>query len=244
MKALVLTILLMLPAALFAQDSLPAGTILPVRLDTTLSSRESKPGETITARIMQNVPLAGGRIIRAGARVTGRVVDAAPLIGGDGARVSFQFDGLVFSKTTIPIRTNLRALASPLEVDGAQLPEFGADRGTPSVAWTTTQVGGETVYRGGGHVMNAGQVVGEPVSDGVLARASARPGTPCSDGADENNRPQALWVFSSDACGLYGYPHVTLAHAGGTNPAGKVTLASPSRDLKIWSGSGMLLRVN
>lgn len=244
MKSLVLTILLFSPAILYAQESIPGGTILPVRLETTLSSKASHPGQKISAKVMQDVQLADGRLIRAGAHVTGHVVDATPSDGGTGARFSFQFDTLDFSKKTVPIRTDLRALASLLEVDGAQIPETGPDRGTPPSAWITDQIGGETVYRGGGHVMNAGQVVGEPAPDGILARVSPNPGAGCRGAVNENDRPQSLWVFSSYACGLYGYTHLRIVHAGRTDPTGVIILSSQTGEWKVWSGSGMLLRVN
>src|SRR6202022_477494 len=44
--------------------AIPPGTILPVRLNSSLSSAESKPGQIISARIMQDVPLATGGKIR------------------------------------------------------------------------------------------------------------------------------------------------------------------------------------
>jgi len=158
--------------------------------------------------------------------------------------ISFVFDKLASSKTSIPIRTNLRALASPLDVDGAEIPDFGADRGTPSFAWVTNQVGGETVYRGGGHVMSGDRIVGEPASYGVLVRVSASPDSTCRGAVAGNDRPQALWIFSSNACGLYGYPQLAIVSAGRTEPVGVITLSSPDAELKVWKNSGMLLRVN
>lgn len=244
MKTLLSVAVLLFSPALFAQGTVPAGTILPVLLTTTISPKITKPGQVLTGRVMQEVPLPNGQSIRAGAQVTGHVLDVVPATNGKPATVSFVFDKLVFSKTTTSIRANLRALASPLDIDGAQIPDYGADRGTPSVAWVTDQVGGETVYRGGGHVMSGNQIVGEPTSGGVLVRVTTNRDSSCRGAVGGNDRPQALWVFSSYACGLYGYPHLAIVSAGRTDPVGVITLSSPDGELKVWKDSGMLLRVN
>jgi hypothetical protein len=162
MKRMFWLSLIMLSMDLFAQNTIPAGTIVPVALNSSLNSRKVKPGQVITARVMQDVPLSPGSTIHAGAKVIGRVIDVKPANGGAGAQVSFRFDTLVVSKRRIPIITNVRALASMMAVEAAQLPESGPDRGTSQNAWTTDQIGGEVVYRGGGPVADGLRSVGEP----------------------------------------------------------------------------------
>jgi hypothetical protein len=227
---------------MFAQD-IPAGTILPVRLSSSLNSHKTKPGQIISAKIMQNVPLAAGARIPAGAKVFGHVIEVVPGQHGNGARISFRFDKLVSSNQTFPLTTNLRALASFMEVHDAGLPSSAPDRGTSSNAWTTVQVGGsDVVYRGGGPVVHGGDVVGMPVFDGVLVRVTFNPRTGCRGSVEGNDQPQALWVFSSDACGVYGFGDITIAHAGRTDPVGEIILSTRETKLSVPSGSGMLLR--
>jgi hypothetical protein len=244
MKPIFWLSLIMLSMDLFAQNTIPAGTIVPVALNSSLSSRKVKPGQVITARVMQDVPLSPGSTIHAGAKVIGRVIDVKPANGGTGAQVSFRFDTLVVSKRRIPIITNLRALASMMAVEAAQLPESGPDRGTSQNAWTTDQIGGEVVYRGGGPVADGLRSVGEPTYGGVLVHVSAKPGSPCRGEIEGNDRLQALWVFSSDACGVYDFAGLAIVHAGRTDPVGEITLASDKGEVNIRAGSGMLLRVN
>jgi len=86
-------------------------------------------------------------------------------------------------------------------------------------------------------------VVGEPVYNGVLSRPRANPSGSCPGSIAGNDRPQALWVFSSDACGVYDIPHLKIEHAGKTNPIGEIVLTSNDGALNLPSGSGMLLRV-
>jgi hypothetical protein len=244
MKRMFWLSLIMLSMDLFAQNTIPAGTIVPVALNSSLNSRKVKPGQVITARVMQDVPLSPGSTIHAGAKVIGRVIDVKPANGGAGAQVSFRFDTLVVSKRRIPIITNVRALASMMAVEAAQLPESGPDRGTSQNAWTTDQIGGEVVYRGGGPVADGLRSVGEPTYGGVLVHISAKPGSPCRGEIEGNDRLQALWVFSSDACGVYDFADLAIVHAGRSDPVGKITLASDKGAVNIRAGSGMLLRVN
>jgi len=194
--------------------------------------------------VMQDVPLSPGSKIHAGAKVIGHVIDVKPATGTSGAQVSLRFDTLMVSKRRIPITTHVRALASMMAVEEAQVPENGPDRGTPPAAWTTDQIGGEVVYRGGGPVANGLLPVGEPTYGGVLVHVSGKPGTKCRGEIDGDNRLQALWVFSSDACGTYGFADLAIAHAGRDNPIGEITLTSNRGDVNVRAGSGMLLRVN
>ncbi len=101
--------------------AIPPGTILPVRLNSTLSSASALPGQTITARIMQDVPLASGMRIKQGSKVVGHIVEAAPVAAGTPARISFQFDKLLSSHQTITITTNLLAIAGFMRIREAQL---------------------------------------------------------------------------------------------------------------------------
>jgi hypothetical protein len=193
---------------------------------------------------MQDVALGDGSRIRAGAKVTGQVIDVTPRSFGASASISITFNELLMSHRKLGLVTDLRALASPMEVEDAQIPDMGGDRGTPSTAYTTNQVGGdEVVYRGGGHVMNGSRIVGEPVGDGVVGEVRPNAAGECRGAIEGNDRPQSLWVFSSDACGVYGFHAVTIAHAGRTDPVGRITLTSSERDLNIRAGSGLLLRV-
>jgi hypothetical protein len=86
--------------------------------------------------------------------------------------------------------------------------------------------------------------VGKAVNGGVLSQVRAKEGTNCRGAIDGNDSPQALWVFSSDACGIYGLEHISITHAGRTDPTGVIVLTSNNGKLKIAAGTGMLLRVS
>ncbi len=140
-------------SAAFVKISIPAGTVIPVALHGSLSTKKSKVGQVVKARVMQDIPLGEGSKVRAGAYVQGKVIAVTPAGNGSGASITFEFTQLVMSRVAEPITTNLRALASIVEVNSARIPQYD-DRGSSSYVNTTWQIGGETVYRGGGHVMD------------------------------------------------------------------------------------------
>lgn len=240
MKSLLIG-LLVFSAAAWAQNTIPAGTVLPGRLTASLDSRKLKPGQAIAARIMQDVPLPSGRI-PAGTRVVGHIVSVTPVQKGSGTEVALRFDTLRFSHRSIPVTTTLRALASMMDVADAQIPSTGTDRGTTWAWMTTNQIGGEVVYGQDGPVTNGSRFVGHSAPGGVLVRLTDRPGSKCWEGTDDD-RLQALWLFASDACGLYGFRDLEITHAGRTDPVGQITLASKQGPLHLQGGSGLLLRV-
>jgi hypothetical protein len=226
--------------------AIPPGTILPVRLNSSLSSSDTKPGQIITARIMQDVPLAHGGKIREGSKVIGHVVDVSSPTDGTAERISLQFDKVISSGRTIPVRTNLRAVAGFMAVLEADVPNGSTDG---DGALSTNQVGGDVAYDARGPVTtanNSADVVGKTVKDGVLDQPTpgGRQGRECRGAVDGNNSPEAMWVFSSDACGTYGLSQIVVAHAGRTQPVGVIVLASWRGKLKVPSGTGMLLRVD
>ena len=244
MKQLLFVTLIVFSGQLLAQSVIPRGTILPVRLNSSLRFDKAIAGNQISAKVMQEVPLPDGSKIRSGSKVLGHVVASKAAGNGTEAEISLRFDTLVMGRHRIAVITNLRALATMMDVADAQVPESGPDRGTPWNAWTTDQIGGEVVYRGDG-VAHGANIVGHSVfGSWVLVHVSAQPGQECRGEVAGNDQPQALWVFSSDACGLFDFPDLTLSHAGRTDPVGQITMLAKKGNVKIPAGSGMLLRVD
>ncbi len=242
MRALLIAVMLALSSALRAQSGgIPAGTVLPVKLTSTLDSRKSKPGDVITARIMQEVPLPADKI-PARSRITGSILEISSTREG-GVRMTLRFDSLAIRKQKLAITTDLRAMASMLEVQDAQLPTMGPGIGDVWAWMDTDQIGGDAVYGEGGPVMRGSEVVGTAVPGGVLVEVRANPAAGCRGAIEGNDSPQALWVFSSDACGPYGFSDLKIAHGGRTEPRGEIVLESSRSLLRVNAGAGLLLRL-
>ncbi len=222
-------------------EPIPAGTILPVSLNSALRSDKSGSGATIIATVMQDVPLGRGETLRKGSKVTGHVVEViTPEKGSDESKISFQFDQLQLGNQIIPFTTNLRAIASRSALLAAT-PELTS----PDYADYEIQIGGDQIsYGEGGPVMVQSQVVGKYTSQGVLANVDQDLATPCRVKIDSNAQPRAFWLFSVNACGTYGFGDLKILHSGSTGPLGEVTLTSNGKAVNLDKGSAMLLRVN
>ena len=134
---------------LLAQDKIPAGTILPVQLNSSLRSDKARVGEQISARVMQDVPLPGGRKIHAGAKVIGHVVSTRPAANGMKRKSRLRFDTFEIGKRTF---THDNELEGAGDHDGCiRSSDSGERAGSRNLRkqWTTDQIGGEVVYRGG-----------------------------------------------------------------------------------------------
>lgn len=243
MKSFVISLFLASVSA-FAQTAIPAGTVFPVELNSSLSSLKSKSGDKITARIMQDVPLSQGRKLRAGAKLVGQVVSVKAFANGKPASIAFNFTKLNYAHQSVPVSIHLRTLASMMDVLDAQIPPAGTDRGTPWAWATMALIGDEVAYGQGAPVSRGVDTVGEALDHGVLAPLNANRSAGCDGQPPDDRKPQALWVFSTDSCGVYGIPDVEIAHAGSTAPLGEITLTSKQGNIEVRSGSGMLLRIN
>lgn len=223
-------------------QSLPPGTTLPARLQNTLNSEKDQAGKAFTLKIIQDIPVSGQPVIPRGATLTGHVVATQSIkAGAQSSRITLQFDKLRFSHQEIPVVLGLRAMASVVEVQYAGMPTNSDDN---SASWTTRQVGGDVVYRGGGPVTTSwGEVVGKPVSDGVIGRLIAPRDGPLPGNLHcaSDDTPHALGLFASTACGLYGFTRFMMERDGFEQPKGQITFVSFSKLIKISAGSQLLL---
>jgi hypothetical protein len=239
MSCLSLTFASICLAATLAAQNLPSGTALPVMVSTGLNAKNSKVGEKISGKLMQEVTLPSGPAIKSGAHVAGHVVEVSSP-RGSGSRIVVTFDQLQFEGRTVPLNVSLRALAASENVFQAGVPVGPSATAESSQDWVTKQVGGEFVFRGRGLLESNEGAVGRWSGTGVWGQLAAAGDCPASD---SNGQEQALWIFSTTACGLYGFEHTKLAHAGRTTPLGQIVLES-TEDVDLRGGSGWLLVVN
>ncbi len=227
-----------------ASAPLPVGLILPVTMDQSISLDQAHEGQPIETRIAQDVPIASHDKIPRKSSVTGSIVSIVKSADGNYVDLSLRFDKIEYHKQMISMVTSLRAVASYETVRHAQIPLTGADSGTPTGWADTTQIGGDIRYGDSGQVRDLHkQVVGKGVFGGVLVHVRAAPDSDCEGPINGDDRLQAMWVFSSDACGVYGLPEVHITHSGRTAPIAVMTLRFEKANMKLDASTAFLLRV-
>lgn len=89
-----------------APTSVPAGTVLTVRLGQSVSSKASRPGDSFDATLAEPVEANGSVLIPEGATVRGVVEEAVPLgkFKG-GARLRLSLREIAISGKSYPVRT-------------------------------------------------------------------------------------------------------------------------------------------
>ncbi len=244
MRKLSAILLLCLAGSCLWGQQIPAGTLLPAMLDNTFDSDKSKPGEVISAKLRQDVPLPNGGKIKRESKILGHIVAVSAASAGNPFQITVKFDQIEVDKRPVTISVGLRAYATMELVAQARQPA-NANGGNGTSVWdlNLSQIGGQIAYTGQKVVRGNGQVVGRiPEPGAVLAVPMANPQFGCT-GPGANKSEQAFWVFSTNACGVYGDDSLTLVGAiGGTSP-GQITFKSPKK-ITVRGGSGWLLQVN
>ena len=228
-------------------EQLPPGTVIPVLLETTLDSRRGKAGQRVVATVGQTISF-GKTVILVRSKLLGQITE----VSGDSGRATLtvRFDRLLprKSNTPLPLDVLLRAVASPMAVDDSgNTTTDGVGWHNSAATWTTVQIGGDVVYRGGGPVVNSfGETIGKPIHgglfsqwSGVLANVSNPAGSACQN-LPLIGSPQSVWIFSGSACGVYGLGFQGVSYENLAN--GEIVFSAPQR-VKIPGGSAFLLTV-
>ncbi|MBV8115333.1 MAG: hypothetical protein JO300_11355 [Silvibacterium sp.] len=206
----------------------PPGATLPVVINRTLKARNLRPGEPISAPLIQRVPISANVMLPRGAALDGHIVNVS------NSSIGILFDHLSWKERTIPIHVRLIAAAAMMEVYDTGVPLSGPDRGTANRGdWTTRQIGGDQLFLSGG----SGTVYdkySQPVGYADYSGVYANPPAP-------GELPRAMGPFSTSATGLHGFPDLSIASAGGAGAP--ITLAASKPDWIIRNGSALLLEV-
>ena len=146
--------------------TIPDGTRIQVRLETTLSSRTNRQGDRFTAKVTEAVLVAGKEVIPAGTTIEGRVaeVKSAGRVKGR-SEMNLSYERLIF-----PNGVSETIVASQADLDPTQKEEVerkeGAIKGESSRKRDAAEVGGGAAA-GAGIGAIAGGAKGSAIGAGV-----------------------------------------------------------------------------
>jgi hypothetical protein len=95
--------------AVLAQISVRPGIILLLLPDSILSSKAASVGQAVTARLVQNIPLAEGSTSKTGNTTVSRTIELNATADATGATTAYRIDGFTAYKkhSLIPICSRL-----------------------------------------------------------------------------------------------------------------------------------------
>src|SRR5712692_4087001 len=94
--SLALVFALSIPASARWTVTIPVGTVIPLRMDTYLSSETSRVGDRFMATVSRDVAVNGILALPAGTKVEGRVTGAAPATRSRAGTIAVAFDRIRF----------------------------------------------------------------------------------------------------------------------------------------------------
>jgi hypothetical protein len=158
----------------FRELTIPAGTALPLELQTALSSETAQVESPVRARLRQSITVNGITALPAGAILTGEVTDVARAGKVKGrSRIAFTFNRLQADELNEDVSTN------PLLFEGEQ------SKGEDATKIGAGAVGGAIVggILGGGGGAAKGAAIGGAAGTGVVLATRGKDVT-LANGAD------------------------------------------------------------
>lgn len=248
-----------------ADAALGSGSELNATLSKTIDAGKAKPGDEVTATVMQDVKSGGQVVIPRGSKLIGRVTEAKPhgadpsgsgneRSGGgqsgvkSGARAADASSrlGIVFDRAVlkdgreVPVHAAIQAIAAADATASAGMSHAsGSLSGAGSAAGTVRSTGGGllggAVGAAGGAVNAAGSVAG---TAGGAVRSTVGNVTSVSAGAVGGLN--AAGSLTSGSRGVFGLKDIDIQSAGQGSAQGSV-LTSTRRNVRLDRGTQMLL---
>ncbi len=225
-----------------ATDSgqIAAGTTIRAELAKSVDAKKAKQGDEVVAKTSEDVKSNGQVVIPKGSKVFGHVTEAkAREKGESGSTLGIAFDkAIVKGGREIPLNATIQALAAsqsnapasnePLIEPGA--PGNSSGNMAPGRAGNGGMIGGaaQTAGAAAGTATNAAGNVGAAAGSTVGNTTAA---------AGSNAR------LSASSQGVAGLPGLSLSAAAANNTQASV-ISSQNKNVKLDSGTQMLLRVN
>ena len=219
-----------------ATDSgqIAAGTTIRAELAKSVDAKKAKQGDEVVAKTTEDVKSNGQVVIPKGSKIVGHVTEAKAREKGESeSALGIAFDkALVKGGREIPLSATIQALAASQSNVAANEPvmEPGAP-GNSSGNMAPGRAGN------GGMIGGAAQTAG--TAAGTATNAAGNVGTAAGSTATAGSNAR----LSASSQGVAGLPGLSLSSGAANNTQASV-ISSQNKNVKLDSGTQMLLRVN
>jgi hypothetical protein len=200
---------------------LAPGTIIRVELAKTVDAKKAKVGDELIAKTMDDLRSDSNEVLAArGSKIVGHVAEVSPHQGDSASTLGIAFDKLVLKNgTDMPLKASIQAIGWPQSNTASAYQPAGAPSGPSGPVPSTA-----SAANGAGRAVPGGTA---PGGNGA---------TPTPEGTDATGGYGQLTAKDQGVVGMAG---VSLS----TGAAQDSVLSSPKHNVKLDSGTQMILRV-
>jgi hypothetical protein len=224
-------------AQIASSSGLQSGSTVQAELSKPVDVRKNKPGDEVVAKTTQDVKSDGKVVLPKGSKIVGRVTQAqARAKGQDESQLGIAFDHAILKDgRQVPVSFAIQAVSNLEAAASAEIADDSATMGG--------NAGGVARASGSGATANRGLVGGVgSTAGGVANTAGGAAGSTLHTGSVTGTN--VAGGLTSTSQGVVGMRGLTLSSvATGSTTAGSV-LSSTSSNVRLESGTRMLLRAN
>jgi hypothetical protein len=208
---------------------LAPGSVIPVQLTKTVDAKKAKTGDPVEAKVTQDMKTDNGQVLLPkDTKVVGHVTEAQPRSKEQKeSQLAIAFDHAVMKNGDVSMPMSIQAVISPAGPNGGNANAGNAGTGPSPSAPASGGVAPSTGSRGG--------MSGTPPPPSAGTQGGAP--TPSAQTGGGTNPP-----ITGKTEGVVGIENLKLSSA--SQPAQGSLLSSEKNNVKLESGTFMLLRVN
>ncbi len=237
-------------ASASSNGSVAAGTAIPIALDKSIDAKKAKAGDQVSGKVLADVRSNGRVVVAKGSKIIGHITEAKARQKGDSdSDLGIAFDqAKLKGGETVALHAIIQAVAAapqiaaaPMADTGEMEPPSSTERSSPGVVGSTVGAATNTVGAAGSAAGRTAGTVGENAGAtvGGVTQGTVE-GTANTAGQVSNG--SANGALTSATQGVVGLPGVTLNSAA-SNAAQVSVISSSGKDVKLDSGTRMVLRV-
>lgn len=221
--------------------STQGGTVVPIVLTKSIDSKKAKVGDEVNARVLMDIRSGGQVVLARDTKLIGKITQATARAKGDGtSQLGMAFDRAVLKNgSTLNLTTMIQAIAPPEQHSydnsgpGASDMPSASSAGGQGPGGGMSSRGPEGISSAGGPVGAAGSAAGGVADTTTNTAGTATGSIPRVAGSDA--------ILTTRSVGVVGIKGLEMNTATSTD--GSATLSSSGKNVKLDSGTRLLVRV-